>query len=70
MTSTRRIVEVAGQQAQLLDEPTPGFRAQAVTTLLDVIRLQGEGVGPQARRDRTLKLVADLGTKVLLGGGE
>lgn len=69
MTAGGRIVEVAGQQAQLLPERTPQFRADAVKTLMAVIQEQAEGAGTQKRRQRVLKLVGDLGTKVLAPGG-
>jgi lipase chaperone LimK len=70
MTPTRRIVDVAGQQAQLLTERVPGYRSEAVKALVQVIQLQQEGLGPQSRRDRVQKLLGDLGTKVLIQDGD
>lgn len=68
MTAGGRVVQVAGQQAQLLPERTTEFRADAVKTLMAVIQEQAEGAGTLRRRQRVLKLVGDLGTRVLAQG--
>jgi hypothetical protein len=69
MTPGGRIVEVAREQALLLPERTPQFRAEAVKTLMAVIQEQSEGTSQQRRRQRVHKLVSDLGTKALNPGG-
>jgi len=70
MTPTRRIVEVAGQQAMSLAERVPGYRSEAVQTLVQVLQLQAEALGPQTRRDRVQRLLGDLATRTLTKGGE
>jgi hypothetical protein len=69
MTPGGRIVEVAREQALLLPERTPQFRAEAVKTLMAVIQEQAEGSSQLRRRQRVHKLVSDLGTRALSTGG-
>lgn len=69
MTAGSRIVEVLREQALLLPERTPQYRADAVKTVMAVIREQSEGAGQGRRRQQVSKLVSDLGTKTLSSGG-
>ena len=69
MTAGSRIIEVLREQALLLPERTPQYRADAVKTVMAVIQEQSEGAGQGRRRQQVLKLVSDLGTKTLSSGG-
>jgi hypothetical protein len=70
VNSTGRLLEVLHQEAQLLEDRYPGYRKDAVAALSSIIKLQDEGSSQNARRERTLKLVEDLGTKVLIHRSE
>lgn len=60
-----RVVEVARQQALQLPERMPGFRGEAVVTLIKIIKEQDEGVSNMRRKQGVQKLASDLGTAVL-----
>jgi hypothetical protein len=62
--SNKRIVEVAGQQAQLLDERTPGYRGDVVRAVIDILQLQGAGHSEKGRRERTGNVIEALADRV------
>lgn len=65
----KRLVEVAAQQAMLIDEKRPGYRAELVRCLSEAIAVQGEGGSDKSRRDKVLRLVEALGSKLAIQGG-
>ena len=68
--SSRRIVEVAGEKALMITERVPGYRAQLVRGLIDVIQVQSEGLSDKGRRDKIGKVVEGLGSRVAAELGE
>jgi len=63
MTS-RRIQEVAKEQAALTDERYPGYIIDLVACLLKVIACQSEGLSEKGRQDQVGKIVDSVGSKV------
>ena len=55
--TTPRIIEVLKDQALLLDEKVPGYRAIAVKAVVDVLQLQRAGHSDKSRRDRAAAVV-------------
>ena len=66
MTASTKVIEVAKQQALNLSERYDGYRAAIARALIDVIRIQQEGLSEKGRRDKALKTIEALGTKVLI----
>jgi hypothetical protein len=62
--SNRRIVEVAGEKALLVDERFEGYRAELVRALVAAIQAQQEGLSDKGRRDKVGKVVEALGAVV------
>lgn len=62
--SNRRIFEVAGEKALLVDERFEGYRAELVRTLVAAIQAQQEGLSDKGRRDKVGKVVEALGSVV------
>lgn len=62
--NTKRIVEVAGNQALLREERYGGYRADLVRCLVDVIAAQSEGRSEKGRREKVANLVSALGSRV------
>lgn len=60
----RRVAEVAGEQALLTDERYPGYRAEVVRSLVQVIAAQAEGLSERGRREKVTKVVEALGIRV------
>ena len=60
----KRINEVASEQASLIDERYPQYRAALIRCLIEVITAQDEGHSERGRRDRVAKIVEALGSKV------
>jgi len=60
----KRLVDVAGQQAMLIDEKRPGYRADLVRCLTEVIAVQAEGGSDRGRRDKVSRIVEALGSKI------
>jgi hypothetical protein len=69
MMSSRRIQEVAKQQAALTDERYSGYLLDLVVCLLKVIACQSEGFSERGRQDQVNKIVDSLGTKVAASTG-
>jgi len=65
MISSRRIVEVAGEKASLVDQRFDGYREDMVRCLMRVIMTQSDGLSERGRRDRVSKEVEALGAKVI-----
>jgi hypothetical protein len=68
--SNKRIVEVAGQRAQLLDERMPGYRADAVRAVIEILQLQGAGHSDKGRRERAGHVIEALADKVAAKKGQ
>lgn len=64
MMSGKRILEVAREQALLVDERIDGYREDVVRCLMKVIATQNEGHSDRGRRERVAKEVEALGGKV------
>jgi hypothetical protein len=64
MMTSRRIQEVAKQQATLTDERYSGYLPDLVACLLNVIACQSQGFSDKGRQDQVSKVVDSLGTKV------
>lgn len=64
MMSGKRIMEVAREQALLIDERAPGYREDMVRCLMRVIAVQNEGHSERGRRERVAKEVEALGVKI------
>jgi hypothetical protein len=60
----RRILEVASEQAAVIDERYPDYRAALIRCLIDVITAQDEGLSDRGRRDRVERIVEAFGGKV------
>lgn len=60
----RRVAEVAGERALLVDERYAGYRAEVVRSLVQVLAVQSEGLSERGRRDKVAKVVDALGIKV------
>jgi hypothetical protein len=58
----RRIVEVAGEKAVLIDERYDGYQAELVRTLVAAIQVQGEGLSDKGRKEKVGKVVEALGS--------
>jgi hypothetical protein len=69
MMSSRRIQEVAKQQAALTDERYSGYLVDLVACLLKAIASQSEGLSDKGRQDQVNKIVESLGSKVAAGTG-
>lgn len=62
--TTPRITQVLREQAELLDEKVPGYRAIAVKAVVDILQLQGAGHSDKGRRDRAGAVVDAAGQQV------
>jgi len=67
--NVKRILEVAGEQAGLVEERTPAYRASLVRCLVEVVATQDEGLSDKGRRDRVAKIVEAFGSKVAADKG-
>lgn len=52
-----RITQVLREQAELLDEKVPGYRAIAVKAVAEILQLQNSGASEKGRRDRATQVV-------------
>jgi len=68
--SAKRILEVAGDQATLVEERCQRYRADLVGCLVKVIATQDEGLSQKGRRDRVAKIVEAFGGKVAAETGQ
>ena len=62
--NTKRVLDVAGEQANLIEERTGSYRKDLIRCLIEAITAQDEGLSDKGRRDRVTKLVEALGSKV------
>lgn len=62
--NAKRIVEVAGEQAALIDERHGQYRAGLIRSLIEIVTAQDEGLSERGRRDRVAKIVEAFGSKV------
>jgi len=62
--STRRIAEVAGEKAVTITVRAPGYRADLVRALVEVLQVQREGLSEKGRREKVGKVVEGLGSRV------
>lgn len=62
--NTRRVIEVAGEKAMLIDQRYAGYREDVIRGLAQVLAAQNEGLSEKGRRDRVSKIVDALGVKV------
>ena len=69
MMSSKRIVEVAGEKATLIEERIDGYRSELVRTLVSIIQTQHEGLSDKGRKDRVAKIVEALGATVASKSG-
>ena len=60
----RRIFEVASEEASLVEERYPQYRAALIGCLIDAITTQDEGLSEKGRRDRVQRIVGAFGEKV------
>lgn len=67
--SVPRIVEVLRDQALLLDEKVPGYRALAVKTVVEVLALQNAGHSEKGRRERATALLDAVAQQVAVKKG-
>lgn len=64
MSTSKRIIEVAGQQATHIHERYPGYRRDLVQRLVDIVAKQGEGLSNRLRRERISEIIDAFGAKV------
>lgn len=62
--SAKRILEVAGEQATMVEERCQRYRADLVECLVKIIATQDEGLSQKGRRDKVAKIVEAFGGKV------
>ena len=67
--NTKRLIEVAGEEAMRIDERYPGYRLELVRCLIQVTSTQDEGLSDKGRRDKVFRIVEALGGKVAAGAG-
>jgi hypothetical protein len=65
--NTQRLIEVATNQAALIEEPQSQYRAGLIRCLIDVVTAQEEGLSDKGRRERVAKIVEAFGSKVAAG---
>ena len=64
MMSTKQTVEVASERVLAITERVPGYRAELIGVLVDVLKVQSEGLSEKGRRDKVGKVVEGLGSRV------
>jgi hypothetical protein len=69
MMTSRRIQDVAKEQAALTNERYAGYLVDVVTCLLRVIACQSEGLSDKGRQDQVGKIMDSLGSKVAVATG-
>lgn len=52
-----RITQVLREQAELLDEKVPGYRALAVKSVAEILQLQNSGASEKGRRERAAQVI-------------
>ena len=62
--SAKRILEVAGEQATMVEERCQRYRADLVECLVKIIATQDEGLSQKGRRDKVAKIVEAFGGTV------
>ena len=67
--NTVRILEVAEEQATLVEERCDHYREELIRCLISVITTQDEGLSEKGRRDKVAKIVEAFGAKVAASGG-
>ncbi|MGD9715444.1 MAG: hypothetical protein AB7V46_25830 [Thermomicrobiales bacterium] len=64
-----RLHEVAAEQAGLVPERYPTYRADLIRCLVDVLAAQEEGLSDRGRRDKVSRVVEAFGAKVASQAG-
>lgn len=68
--STVRILEVAQEQATLVEERSDHYREELIRCLISVITTQDEGLSDKGRRDKVAKTIEAFGTRVAASGDQ